>query len=204
MATELMTGSIGKNFLLWVDDVGSYLVSRGNEFTIGRSGSSANPDVPINGDLASTHATFQTGADYCVLIPHAITLINSIEATDPITLLPGDRIAMGSVELEVQRRHPLSSTVGLRIISSHNTQGAKNILLMGRSIILGNKSQNHITVENTDAELVIYETEHEERLFFRRTAPIDIGEHSASGQGKLLNSSCLELNDSTITVESLD
>lgn len=204
MASETLTDSIGKRFLLWIDDVGGYLVARGESFTIGRSGAQATSDVPINGDLATEHVTIQSGSDYCVLIPHSTTLVNSLEVTEPLAIVTGDVLTMGSVQLEVQPRHPLSQTIGLRITSHHNSLGAKNVLLMKRSIILGSKRQNHIVLGNGHDDTVIYESPQNKRLFFKPTAPIRIGERGATDGNVLSNGSCLESGDLTITVESLD
>ena len=204
MTSETLTHSIGQRFLLWIDDVGGYLVSRNESFTIGRSGVHATSEVPINGDLASEHITIQSGSDYCVLTPHAKTLVNSLEVEEPLAIVTGDILTMGSVQLEVQPRHPLSQTLGLRITSHHNSYGAKNILLMKRSIILGSKRQNHIVLGNGHEDTVIYESSESKRLLFKPTAPIRVGEQSATDDSELSNGSCLESGDLTITVESLD
>ncbi|MFL2870189.1 MAG: hypothetical protein ACJZ8O_05500 [Pirellulaceae bacterium] len=204
MTSETLTDSIGNRFLLWIDDIGGFLITRSNSFTIGRSGTHATSDVPINGDLATEHITIQSGSDYCVLIPHSKVLVNSLEVMGPLAIVTGDEITMGSVQLEVRARHPLSQTIGLKIISHHNTHGAKNILLMTRSIILGSKQRNHIVLGNGHEDTVIYESLQNKRLFFKPTAPIRVGERSTTNDSELVNGSCLESGDLTITVESLD
>ena len=157
-STAAPAGSIGR-FLLWVDDVGGYLVCPDDAVVLGRAGAESTADVAILGDLSRRHAVVvrdADGSDYRIKAVQA-TFVNGKAVTEA-PLNDGDVIRLGStVELEFRRPSPFSATARLRLVSRHRLPLAVDgVILMAETCIIGSNRQAHIAASGLDGPVVLY------------------------------------------------
>ncbi len=146
-------------FLLWVDDVGGFLVCLDDAVVLGRAGVESTADVAILGDLSRRHAVVIRDADGSGYRIQAVqpTFVNGRAVTEA-PLNDGDVIRLGStVELEFRRPSPFSATARLRIVSRHRLPLAVDgVILMAETCIIGSNRQAHIAASGLDGPVVLY------------------------------------------------
>ena len=147
-----------KRFLLWVDAVGGYLVSTGDEVVIGQPVPGQDVDIPIRGDLSRRHAVVHRDGEGYLLEPVRDVQINGKRQERTVSLHDGDLLMLGdSVQLRFRRPHPLSQSARLDFLSYHRTQPATDgVLLMAESCILGPGAASHIVCPDWPHDVVLY------------------------------------------------
>ncbi len=145
-------------FMLWVDAVGGYLVCLKDVVTIGQPTPSADPDVPILGDLSGRHARIRRDGE-CYLVEAVRPVwVDGRAVREAGYLRDGSRLELGpSVRLVFRRPHPLSTTARLDPASSHRTQPpADGVLLMADCCVLGPQSRSHIICRHSAQEVIVF------------------------------------------------
>jgi hypothetical protein len=201
---ELADDKPGTRFLLWVDGVGGYLVCLADSVLLGQHVPGSSIDVPILGDLSRRHARVsRSGEGYVIEPMHAIS-INGRAIKNPMTLSDQDEIELGSgVKYRFRRPHALSATARLDPISRHRIQPyVDGVLLMAESCVLGPKWQNHIVCRDWTADVVLYR--HDDELFCRSIAPVEIDGKLCEGRGRLEANSRVVGSDFSMCLEELD
>ncbi len=147
-----------KRTIVWIDDVGGYLLCLGDEVTLGQPAGEGGPEIAILADLSRRHAMIRRERESYVLTPIHQVRVDGVELTGPRVLKDHSLIEFGeSVRLRFSKPHALSSTAILKLESHHKTEPAVDgILLMSESCVLGPQAQSHIPCRGWKEDLVIF------------------------------------------------
>ena len=147
-----------KRTIVWIDDVGGYLLCLGDEVTLGQPAGEGGPEIAILADLSRRHAMIRRERESYVLTPIHQVRVDGVELTGPRVLKDHSLIEFGeSVRLRFSKPHALSSTAILKLESHHKTEPAVDgILLMSESCVLGPQPQSHIPCRGWKEDLVIF------------------------------------------------
>lgn len=170
-----------KRALLWVDEVGGFLVCLDDQIVLGQPSQGNSIAVPILADLSRRHAVIRREAGAYVLDPLQSVRINGREITGPTVLADGQKIQLGdSVRLRFTRPHALSATARLDFESHHKTQpSADAVLLMADSCVMGPNSHCHIRSSAAQHDVVLYRSG--EGLQCRSAAELVVDGEARSG-----------------------
>ncbi|UUO06562.1 hypothetical protein M4951_24860 [Blastopirellula sp. J2-11] len=143
---------------LWVDGVGGFMLLTSPDVLIGQATPQSGVDVPILGDVSRRHAWIRRRGSEYVVEPLAEVRRRGKLLEQPTALSDGDLVQLGrSVVLSFQKRHPLSASAVLRLVSSQRTEPATDaILLMAETCILGPRSCNHVVCGGWKQDVVLY------------------------------------------------
>jgi hypothetical protein len=203
MKAQAMTqANATMRFLLWVDAVGGYLVSTGDEVVIGQPAPGHEVDIPIRGDLSRRHAVFHRDAEGYLLEPVRDVKINGTKQERTVSLHDGDLLTLGeSVQLRFRRPHPLSQTARLEFLSYHRTQPATDgVLLMAESCILGPGAASHVVCPGWPHDVVVYRNR--EALGCRSPKPFKIDGVEHQGRANLAERSRVAGEGFSFSVEA--
>jgi hypothetical protein len=167
----------GTRLLLWIDEVGGYLVCLSDQVTLGQPVVGDSVEIPILGDISRRHATIERDAEGYVLRPLRPTFLDGQRIEHPRELKDAETIALGSatggVQLAFRRPHALSMTARLDLVSRNRFEPATDAaLLMADTCILGPKLSSHIVCPNWSKEIVLFRQG--ERLFCRSGESLEI------------------------------
>ena len=199
---QAMTHANAKlRFLLWVDAVGGYLVSTGDEVVIGQPAPGHEVDIPIRGDLSRRHAVIHRDGEGYLLEPVREVQINGKRQDRTVSLNDGDLLTLGeSVQLRFRRPHPLSQSARLEFLSYHRTQPATDgVLLMAESCILGPGAASHVVCPGWPHDVVLYR--HGGAIGCRSPKPFRIDGVEQQGRGPLGERSQVAGQDFSFSVE---
>jgi tetratricopeptide (TPR) repeat protein len=108
-----------KRFLLWIDNVGGYLVCLAPRITFGQASADGPCDIPILAELSRLHAELFRDSEGYVLESTRDALVNGQASTRSV-LRPGDRLTFGSsCQLIFHQPVPISSSARLELASGH-------------------------------------------------------------------------------------
>jgi hypothetical protein len=178
-----------KNFVLWIDAVGSYWICPGEVVTLGQPGRSGSVDVPILGDLSHRHARIRRDGEGYLIEAVRDVFVDGRAVRPAATLTDGCHIQLGgSVRLKFRRPHALSGTARLEFASSHRTQPTVNaVLLMADLCILGPRPHSHVLCRHWSREVLLFR--HDEALVCRTAGPLEIDGTACRDRGRMtLNS----------------
>lgn len=147
-----------KDFILWVDGVGGFLICCGDENKIGQAIPESDVTIPLRGDLDREHVAIQTVDGRHLINPIGRVQIDGRPLKEPAVLIAQQTIRLGDmVELQYRKPHPLSSTAVLDFVSRHRTfPWSDAALIAGETIILGPQRRNHIVCPFWSHELILF------------------------------------------------
>jgi hypothetical protein len=171
---------------------------------LGQHGAGRHADVPVLGDLSRRHARIRRSGEGYLVEPFQLVRINGRKVIQASTLSDGDELELGSgVKFRFRQPHALSATARLDPVSGHRTQPyADGVLLMAESCVLGPKWQNHVVCRDWSSDVVLYR--HDDELFCRSVAPIEIDGQLCEGRGRLGGNSRVVGSDFSLCLEELD
>jgi hypothetical protein len=175
-----------KRALLWVDEVGGFLVCLDEEVVLGQPSQGNVIAVPILADLSRRHAVIRREAGAYVLEPIQTVRIEGREIAGPTVLADRQLIQLGeSVRLRFTKPHALSATARLDFESHHKTQPtADAVLLMADSCVLGPNSHCHVRCRDWQHDVVLYRNT--EGFQCRSAAPLSVEGEARSGPIEVL------------------
>jgi hypothetical protein len=203
---------VTKNFLLWIDAVGGFLVCTGDSVAIGQpdEGREGSPDVPILGDLSHRHARIRRdGENYLIEAIRDVRIDGKpiprvSEGSRPIAALAdGCKIELGSsVRLKFRRPHALTTTARLEFASNHHTQPRVNaVLLMADTCILGPRPQSHIVCRHWTEEVILFK--HDNELYCRTRGTMQIDGVARRDRGRIQYDSHVSGEGFSFNLESI-
>ena len=190
-------------FMLWIDAVGGYWVCTGNEITIGQPGRPVGPDVPILGDLSSSHARLRRDGEGFIIEAVRETWVDGSAVRDVGWLRDGSQIQLGpSVRLLFRRPHALSGTARLDFLSRHRTQPSTDaVLWMADTCILGPKRHGHVVCRNWSREVILYREA--DALYCRSDGMLEIDGVARKGHGPITRNSRVEGEGFSFNLEAI-
>jgi hypothetical protein len=144
--------------LLWVDEVGGFLVCLDDQIVLGQPSQAGSIALPILADLSRRHAVIRREAGAYVLEPLQSVRVDGREITSPTVLVDRQLIELGeSVRLRFTKPHALSATARLDFECHHKTQPTCDaVLLMADSCVLGPGAHCHVRGRDWQHDVVLY------------------------------------------------
>ena len=181
----------GTRFLLWIDEVGGYLVCLSDRVTLGQPVVGDPVEIPILGDISRRHATIERDTEGYVLRPIRPTFLDGQRVENPRELKDSETIALGGVtsalggttgalggktggvQLAFRRPHALSMTARLDLVSRNRFEPAVDAaILMADTCILGPKLSSHIVCPGWNQEVVLFRQG--DRIFCRTGGSLEV------------------------------
>jgi len=149
--------SLSSRFVMQVDGVGSFLVLRENKVTIGPVSSSMQPVIGLMADPNLPVATIERIEDDYFIRSSKPIKVNDTNVTDKL-LVDGDRIAFSSrCTMKFHIPNPASTTAVLQLTGTRlGRADIREVILMGRDILIGQTSGNHITTSSLEQTITMY------------------------------------------------
>ncbi len=148
---------LSSRFVMQVDGVGSFLVLRDNKVTIGPVSSSAQPLVGLMADPNMPAATIERIEDDYFIHSSSPIKVNDTTVTNKL-LVDGDRIALSSrCSMKFHIPNPASTTAVLQLSGTRlGRADIREVILMGRDILIGQSRGHHITAQSLDETITMY------------------------------------------------
>ena len=148
--------------LLWIDQVGAFLLCLADEVTIGGPVTDLPAaDISLLANLSRRHATIARSGERYVIRAHAGTLVADLPVHERTNLCDGQDLRLGdSVRLRFRIPNAKSGTARLDFGSSHRPRQTVNaIVLMHDTCLLGPSHDNHIVCPGWTNSILLYRTE---------------------------------------------
>ncbi len=149
--------SLSSRFVMQVDGVGSFLVLRDNKVTIGPVSSSVQPLIGLMTDPNLPAVTIERLEDDYFIRSSSPIKVNDTTVTDKL-LADGDRIALSSrCSMKFHIPNPASTTAVLQLTGTRlGRADIREVILMGRDILIGQSRGHHITTQSLDETITMY------------------------------------------------
>jgi hypothetical protein len=177
------TGPGCQRFMVWIDQVGSFLVYMAECVTIGGPAAEGHvSDITLLANLSRRHATFVRGAERYVLHAHANVQVGARAVHDRVDLGDGCDILLGnSVRLRFRLPSAMSGSARIEFSSDHRpAQLADGVVLMDQTCLLGPGDENHIRCPQSAQTVVLYRQDGALACKSRGTLFLD-GRHAPEG-----------------------
>jgi len=191
-------------FVLWIDQVGAFLVLSGDEITIGGPPAEGSPArIAMLANLSRRHATVARGGERYLLKAHAPAFVGGRPVHESADLADGCEIALGeSVRLRFRQPNVMSGTARIDFLSDHRpARPVDGIVLMHDTCLLGPGPENHIRCPQWDQPLLLFRRDNEVCCKARDDLFID-GRHAPRG-GRLANGSVVSGADMRFRAEAI-
>lgn len=156
-AVEAAAPFAGHRMLLWVDGIGTYLVLAAPRIAIGRSGSSARPDIALAADLEGHHAEIlRVEDDYFIVAAQGQVRAGGKEVQRKL-LADGERLELGKA-CEIAFRMPtaLSATAVLTLHRGQRIErDVREVILLDRDLLIGAAPSCHVRVAGQRRPVVL-------------------------------------------------
>jgi len=135
-----------ERLLLWIDGVGTYLILNTQRISMGRTGSSARPDIALAADLAGYHAEILRIEDDYFIVAAQGTVEVGGRKTSRKLLADGDSIRLGaSCRFRFHLPTALSPTAVLTLERGQRIEGdVRKIVLFNELLLLGKEGKCHV------------------------------------------------------------
>jgi FHA domain len=181
----------GERFVVWIDQVGAFLLCLKPEITIGGPAAEGAPaDLSLLANLSRRHATIVRSGERYVLVAHAPTFVAGRPVHDRVDLADGNEIRLGgSVRLLFRLPSVMSGSARLEFVSDHRpARAVDGVILMAETCQIGAGLENHIRCPEWPGAVVLYRRDG--ALWCRSRDPLFIdGTHVPDGGA--LKSGCL-------------
>lgn len=155
----------GDKFVLWIDEVGAFLMFLKNEITVGGpvgpGGESSRADLALLANLSRRHATFARSGERYVLVAHAPVHVAGRPVHDRVDLADGSELALGAnVRLRFRLPSAMSGTARLEFASDHRPARAVDaVILMEDTCLIGPTGENHIRCPGWRQSVLLFRRE---------------------------------------------
>ena len=160
----------GTRFLLWLEGMGTYLILFSNKYSLGRIGSSLNPDIPLFGTRSGKVAEIFLAGEAHVLVDRSGEIkVNGTNVIERI-LRPGDVIAAGGSAFRYSMPSPWDGTGVLKCEGPSSLPGrARWVFLLDRFIMIGRAPGAHLQVPAASGTVLLFRRNG--RLFLQEGGP---------------------------------
>jgi len=167
-------GDLPKSFVILVDGVGSFLVFRGAQVSVGPISSSRRPDVGLMADANMPVATILRAEEDYFLRADSPVEVNGRPVTNEL-LRHGDRIALAArCRMKFLRPNAASTSAVLALTGARlGRKDVRHVVLMGRELVLGPGPSAHLRAEGLADQIVLYVRD--DKLYCRSQTPVMAG-----------------------------
>lgn len=193
----------GGRFLLWIDEIGGFLVCQGDAVVLGQPNAGAEIDVPLLADVSRRHAVIRREGESYVIAPTRAIVVDGQESAEAVLLADGARVQLASgAEIAFRRPHALSASARLELSPGVRTQPrVDGVLLMAETLILGPSPHSHIVCRRWTRDVVLFRTA--EGLGCRVAGDFECDGEPASGRVLLREDSRVSGQDFALRIETL-
>jgi hypothetical protein len=148
-----------RQFLLWVDGVGGYLVCLANRVTFGQATPENSVDIGLFADISRLHAALARDTEGYLLEAFRPALVNG-RPVERALLRSGDRVTLGTVcQFQFRQPVPVSASAQIELVSGHRLWLAVDaVLLMADTLVLGPGGQVHVPLPDVKYPVVLFRT----------------------------------------------
>ncbi|MBS0263004.1 MAG: hypothetical protein JSS02_13750 [Planctomycetes bacterium] len=194
----------GSKYLVWVDQVGAFLLSLKNEVAIGGpaiDGGAA--DISFLANLSRRHATIVRSGERYVLHAQAPSHVAGRPVHDRSDLTDGCEILLGgSVRLAFRQPSVMSGTARIDFLSDHRPARAVDaIILMDDTCLVGPGTDKHIRCRPGQSALLLYRRDGKLWCKSREDVFVD-GQHAPEG-AELRSGSVVTGNELRFRIEQI-
>ncbi len=176
--------AVPQRFLLHVDGVGSYLVVRKGQLTIGPAGRAGDCDIALLSDSTPSGVTIERAdGDYFLKAQQAV-LVNDRPVTERL-LADGDRVALSNrCRMRFALPNAASASAVLHL-SGTRLPGtdARRVILMDREVVIGPGAASHVRADGLEDRVVLYVRDG--GLCCRAKDPVTVNEAALDGAAGL-------------------
>ena len=192
----------GPRNVLWVDEIGAFLICRGENVVLGQPGPGV--DIPILADVSRRHAVIRREGEGYLILPARPIRVDDSAINETALLRDGSVIELApGVRLQFRRPHALSNTATLSFLSRHRFQPhVDGVVLMAEACIMGPKPQSHIVCKQWGDDVVLMRQGDD--LAVRTAGEFTCDEQVATGRCILEHDSRVAGQDFRFSVETLD
>ncbi len=148
--------------MLWIDEVGGFLVVGGRRVVVGQKRPRPECDVALAANLRSRHLVLKHDGELWLAEPLDETRLDGAPLDKPTVLPETCEFELGGVRLAFGCPHPLSQSAVLRVISGHRTEPpADGVLLWVDTLILGSGPRDHVRCRDLKRPSVLSRCEDE-------------------------------------------
>jgi hypothetical protein len=189
-----------RQFLLWIDGVGGYLVCLGNRVTLGQATPDACADIALFADVSRLHASLTRDTEGYLLEALRPGQVNG-RPVDKALLHSGDRVTLGaSCQLQFLQPVPVSASARLDLASGHRLRLAVDaILLMADTLVLGPGPQAHVLMPDLKETVILYR--HKDGLAVRHAGPFTVNGRACSERAVLEPGATVTGEDFSLALE---
>ena len=194
-------------FVLWVDEVGGFLVCLADRVRIGQAVPNSSAEIALWADISRHQATIARDRDGYFLEPVRETQLNGRELASPAPLASEAQILLGAlsgspVKLTFRRPHALCGSARLDVASRHHVQPkVQGVILMADTCILGPSASNHVVCRNWPKDIVLFRQGKE--LFCRMDGGLSVDGAAPQRRARLSLTSRVEGEGSSFSLEPL-
>ena len=160
-------------FVMQMDGIGSYLVFRDSHITVGPISSSKRPTLGLMAEPNLPVVSLERmDGDYFLRCEQAVQ-VNGTAVTEKL-LADGDTIALSPrCRLRFRHPNPASPTAVLMLSGARlGRPDIRNVILMGRDILAGPYTNNHIQTEHLEESITFFCQN--DRLLCRAARPVTV------------------------------
>jgi hypothetical protein len=195
----------GEKFVVWIDQVGAFLLSVKNEIVMGGPAAEGGAaDVPLLANLSRRHATIIRSGERYLLVAHAPTHVAGRPVHDRADLADGYEITLGgSVRLAFRLPSVMSGTARIDFVSDHRPARCVDaVILMDDTCLVGPGAENHIPCRGWQNSLLLFRRDGKLWCKSRDALFVD-GIHAPEG-AELKSGSVVTGNDIRFRLEQID
>ncbi len=205
--------TLARQYLLWVDGAGVFLLCLDDQVTIGGQRSDPNrADVCLMSNLSRKHVTFlRSEGSYQVQSHGPVRLGNvplSLDAGKTFSLGHSAELVLGEeVPIRFQRPNVLSLTATLEFQSSYSPLAGKppmmvdRVVLMDQNCLIGPGAGQHVRLDDCEEGVLLYQSKG--RLWCKSRSSFSINEKPIVHAGRLSSGDVVAGPDFRFRLEAL-
>jgi len=188
--------------VLWIDEVGGYLVCLNNRVTIGQATPESTVDLPLFADVSRLHAALTRDSEGYLLEGLRPVQVNG-QAVPKALLRAGDRVTLGACcQFQFLQPVPVSASARLDLVSGHRLRvGVDAVLLMADTLVLGPGPQAHILIPELKQPVVLFRQKN--GLGVRHAGKLFINGQACHERGTVEPGATVAGDDFSLTLEAV-
>jgi tetratricopeptide (TPR) repeat protein len=192
------------HYLLWIDNVGGFLICLGNRITFGQATPDNDVDVALLADVSRAHASLARDAEGAYVLEALRPVQVNGQVVDRALLKSGDRVTLGtSCQFQFRQAVPVSGSARLDLVSGHRLRLALDgVLLMAETLVLGPGQQTHVAMPDLKQPLVLFR--HRDGLGIRSGANMMVNGQPVRDRALLEGAATVSGDDFSLSVEPVN
>lgn len=194
-------GTLPERLMLWVDQVGGFLVCLNEEVRFGAvTGEPAEVDIPIMANLSRLHLTLKRRGESYSLDPHASTLLGERALEHETYLSSNSQFQIAGVGFRFRQPTVLSASAVLDRLTSHRiAEGAEGVVLMEDLCLLGPGADHHIVCRHWEYPIILFRRNNQ--LFCKSPGPLFVDEELVQVEQTISHGQIVTGTDARFRVE---